>query len=131
MTNVLHIPSQPGAPIACDMSTASDTPQQRLQEYERLFERALVRRERKPGAVALSFRADPGIREAVESLARREAACCPFLDQRLEAVGAELVWTLRGPAGAEPIVDAIAEASAQLPGAGATQARSRPSRFAS
>jgi hypothetical protein len=117
--------------IACDMSTAPDTPEQRRREYAELFERALVRRARRPGTLVLAFRADPATRDQVEDLARREAACCPFLDQRLEAVGAELVWTLRGPAGAEPIVDAIAEASAQLPGAGATQARSRPSRFAS
>ena len=84
MTDVLHLPARPGAPIACDMSTASDTPDERLSEYTRLFERALVRCERPDDAVVFTFRADPGLREQVEDLAGREAACCPFLDYRVE-----------------------------------------------
>jgi hypothetical protein len=47
--------------------------------------------------VTFSFRAEPGARNAIEDLARREAACCPFLDQRVEADGEEeVVWTLVG-----------------------------------
>src|SRR5436190_4727598 len=84
MTNVLHLPARAGAPVACDMSTASDTPHERLVEYDRLFEHALLGRERRANAVVLSFRADPATRAAVEDLARREAACCPFLDYRVQ-----------------------------------------------
>ena len=47
MTATLHLPARAGAPIACDMSTAPDTPDQRLAEYRELFVRALVRRERR------------------------------------------------------------------------------------
>ena len=93
MTNSLHLPARPDAPIVCDMSTAQDTPGERLREYGRLFETALLRRERRTDSVSFWFRADPGTREALEELARRESACCPFLDYRVETVGDELVWT--------------------------------------
>ncbi len=104
MTTVLHLPVRAGAPIACDMSTASDTPDERLAEYARLFERALVRRER---AVVFVFRGEPGVRERVEDLARREAACCPFLGYRVETTGAELVLTVTGPERAAAVLDAF------------------------
>ena len=102
MTNVLHLPARAAAPIACDMSSAPDTPGERLQEYERLFERALLQRERRPGAVVFRFR--PEARAAVEDLARREAACCPFLGHRVEA---ELIWTITGDERAEAVLDAF------------------------
>jgi hypothetical protein len=92
MTNALHLPPRPGADVACDMSSAGDTPEERVDEYARLIERSLLRRERRPGAVVLTFAA--GAREAVDSLARREAACCPFLDYRVETAGDEVVWTI-------------------------------------
>ena len=93
----MHLPARPGAPVACDMSGAGDTPKERLREYSRLFDTVLLRHERDADRVTLSFRADPGVRDAVEDLARREAACCPFLDQRVEADGAEeVIWTLVG-----------------------------------
>ena len=93
MTNSLHLPARPDAPIACDMSTAEDTPEERLAEYSRLFETALLRRERGTDSVSFWFRAESGNREALEELARREWACCPFLDYRVESAGDELVWT--------------------------------------
>ena len=72
MTTVLHLPATPDAPIACDMSTARDTPDERLAEYGALFERALLRRERRADAVVFWFRGDAGTREHVDDLARRE-----------------------------------------------------------
>ena len=93
MTDVLHIPAQLDAPIACDMSTAEDTADERLADYQRQFERALLRRERREDSVVFTFRADGGTREALHDLARREAACCPFLDYRVEAIGDEVIWT--------------------------------------
>src|SRR6201999_1948271 len=62
MSDVLHFPARPDAPIACDISTAVDTPDQRLDAYARLFADALVRRERRDGIVVLAFRADPETR---------------------------------------------------------------------
>ena len=77
MTDVLHIPAQLDAPIACDMSNAEDTADERLADYQRQFGRALLRRERREDSVVFAFRADGGTREALHDLARREAACCP------------------------------------------------------
>jgi hypothetical protein len=96
MTDTLHLPATPDAPIACDMSTASDTPAERIAEYGRLFERALLRRERRPDSVVFHF--SPDARADVESLARREAACCSFLDYRVESAGEEVVWIIAGDA---------------------------------
>jgi hypothetical protein len=91
MSNLLHFPARPDAPVACDMSTAVDTPDERLREYERLFERALVRRERCADSVVLTLR--PDVRAWVDDLVRREAACCPFVDYRVETVGDAVIWT--------------------------------------
>jgi hypothetical protein len=97
MSDILHIPARPDATIACDMSAARDTPKQRLDEYGRLFADALVGRERHAGVVALVFRADPRVRASVEELTHREAACCPFLDYRVETIGERVVWTITNP----------------------------------
>lgn len=94
MTQLLHITATPGAPIACDMSTAADTPEERRAAYERLFARALIRRERRGDSVVFRLRAGDGTRAALEDLVRREAACCPFADYRVEAAGEELIWTI-------------------------------------
>ena len=97
MTNELHLPAQPATQIACDMSTARDTPDERLAEYAQLFEDTLIRRDRTADAVVFVFRADPGTREHVDDLARREAECCPFLDYRVETVEEEVVYTITSP----------------------------------
>jgi hypothetical protein len=115
MNDVLHIPARPGARIACDMSTAVDTPAQRLAAYAQLFADALVRRERGEHSVVFAFRANAQTRVTVEDLVRREAACCPFVDYRVETLGEELVWTTTNPiageegAGAEAMLDAFHE----------------------
>jgi hypothetical protein len=117
MTTVLHIPAQLDAPIACDMSTAEDTPDERFADYARLFEHALLRRDRNEDGVVLIFGADGGTQEAVEDLARREAACCPFFDYRIQAVGDEVIWTV-GNLLAEPeraAVDVMLDALYALP----------------
>ena len=95
MTLLLHIPPREAAPVACDMRTARDTPDERLDESQALFARALVRRERTPDAVVLAFAV--AAREQVVDLAQREAACCPFVDYRVELAGDELIWTTTNP----------------------------------
>jgi hypothetical protein len=97
MTNSLHLPATTGGPIVCDMSTATDTPDERLRAYAELFAGSLLRRERQADGVGFTFRADPGTREAVEELARREAACCPFLAYRVENAGGEVTYTMTNP----------------------------------
>ena len=117
MTNTLHIQAVPGAPVACDMSTARDTPDERLAAYQGLFERALLRRDRGADTVVFSFRADAGIRDAVEELARREAACCPFMDYRVETTGDEVVWTITNVVSGDEraSVDVVLDALHALP----------------
>jgi hypothetical protein len=109
MTDILYLPARAGAPIACDMSTARDTPEQRLAEYGQLFEQALLGRERRADGVVFVFRDRPGIRERLDDLAHREHACCPFLDYRVETVGDEVIWTITGDdrAGVDAILDAF------------------------
>jgi hypothetical protein len=109
MTTTLHMPARPGAPVACDMRSAPDTPEERLREYGRLFERALARRERRADAVVLAFRDGDEIRARVDDLARREAACCPFLDHRVETAGDEVIWTMSGRDEAGAVLDAFYE----------------------
>jgi hypothetical protein len=94
MIELLHIAATPGAPIACDMSTASDTPAERRAAYDRLFAHALISREDREGGVVFRLRAGDDTRAALEDLTRREAQCCPFADYRLQAAGGELVWTI-------------------------------------
>ena len=42
MAKLLSIVPRPDAPIACDMTSATDTLAERLAEYRRLFEHALT-----------------------------------------------------------------------------------------
>jgi hypothetical protein len=107
------------------MTGAHDTPDQRLADYARLFERALARRERRPDGVEFRFRASPEVRETVEDLAQREAACCPFLDYRIETTGDELAWVITNPLRGErrATADVILDSFYRLP----DQSAPRPS----
>ena len=117
MTTVLHLPSRADAPIACDMTTAVDTPAERLAEYARLFEASLARRERREASVVFVFRSSAGTSELVAELARREAACCPFMEYRVETSGDEVIYTIADPAtgAARDDVDRMLDAVYALP----------------
>ena len=103
----MQLPARPEAPIACDMTTARDTPDERLAEYEVLFAQELLSRERRADAVVLTF--PTAVRAQVEDLARREHACCPFLGYRVESDGDRVVWTITGDErpGAQATLDAF------------------------
>ena len=79
-------------PIACDMTTATDTGPERFLEYERLFAQAFVGRERTAEGIRFRLRADDGIEAWVRDLAAREKACCPFFDFRITTDGDEVRW---------------------------------------
>lgn len=105
----LIIQEKPDAPIACDLTDAPDTPEERLAEYGRLFAHALAGRQRTADAVELRFAAKPGVSEWVADLARREAACCPFLTHQVRVEGTHVTWgmsTQAGPA-AQALLDEI------------------------
>jgi hypothetical protein len=100
MTKLLSITPRPDAPIACDMSNAQDSLAERLAEYRRLFEHALVARKSTASATTFRFEARPGVREWVRDLAIREAACCPFLSYEIDEEGEAILWTVAGGLGA-------------------------------
>lgn len=91
---LLSIVAAPGASVACDMTTATDTPEQRLQEYRRLVATALIAWDRMDDGYTFCFDATPDTRRWVTDLAVREAACCPFLSMRIDQHEDEIVWTL-------------------------------------
>ena len=111
--NSLILPETPGAPIACDMTGAADTADERLAEYGRLFAQALIGRDRTADAVEFAFAPKPGVAEWVADLAQREAKCCPFLSYRVAVHADRVVYTIVWPpstdggAATQPILDEI------------------------
>jgi hypothetical protein len=81
-------------PIVCEMSTAPDTGQQRLAEYDRLFANYLLGRERRGEGIRFRLRADHGVEVWVRDLAAREKACCAFLDSQIVVEGGQVVWDI-------------------------------------
>jgi hypothetical protein len=81
-------------PIVCDMSTAPDTGQQRLVEYDRLFASHLLGRERRGEGIRFRLRADHGVEVWVRDLAAREKACCAFLDSQIAIEGGQVLWDI-------------------------------------
>ena len=78
--------------IACDMTDAPDTGQERLAEYARLFDSALISRERTPGAMRWWLRNDEGIEAWAKDLAARENACCAFMTTTVTVAGDRVLW---------------------------------------
>jgi hypothetical protein len=109
----LIIHETPNAPIACDLTDAPDSPEERLAEYGRLFAHALAGRERTTDALEFRFVAKPGLGEWVADLARREAACCPFLTHRVSSDGAHVTWRMSTQAG--PAAHALLDELHALP----------------
>ena len=83
----------PDTPVVCDLSTARDTPEQRLDEYHRLFASAFVGKERVgDDEIRFRLRADDGVVDWVRDLAAREKACCAFFAFEIAEAGDEIVW---------------------------------------
>jgi hypothetical protein len=112
-TNSFTIPAIPGAAIACDLTGAPDTPEERFAEYGRLFAHGLIARDRAGSAVVFTFGAKPGVGDWIADLVRREAACCPFLAHEVEDRGSEIVWTISTEAG--PAAEAYLDELLALP----------------
>lgn len=84
-------------PIVCDMTTATDTDEERLAEYRRLFTQSLTGREKTGEGIRFRFRADPGVEEWVRDLAAREKACCAFYSFTVTVAGDEVLWDCTVP----------------------------------
>lgn len=100
-------------PLVCDMSTAPDTPHERMAEYARLFEHALVGSERTADALSWRFTARAGVEAWVRDLADREAACCPFFTYSVTATDGEVVFTIA--ADPDPMLQGILAEMHDLP----------------
>jgi hypothetical protein len=88
--------------IACDLTDAPDTAEERMAEYDRLFSQVLVGRERADAGVRLRFRADEGVEAWVRDLAAREKACCPFYDFAVGTTDGQVWWDIS-------LVDGVAD----------------------
>ncbi|GAA1039808.1 hypothetical protein GCM10009557_59430 [Virgisporangium ochraceum] len=88
--------------IACDLTDAPDTADERMAEYARLFSQALAGRDRTDGGVRLRFRADEDVAAWVRDLAVREKACCPFYNFTVSTTGGEVWWDIS-------LVDGVAD----------------------
>jgi len=108
MTDISAGPATAQEPtIVCDMTDAPDTGQERLAEYARLFDSALISRERTPGAMRWWLRNDEGIEAWAKDLAARENACCAFMTTTVTVAGDRVLWestTLDDPAAREGVV---------------------------
>ena len=82
--------SQP-VPIVCDMTTATDTTEERLDLYRHVFRR-LTGRERTETGIRFRLRAGDGLADVVRDLADREKACCAFFDFDIREAGDEIIW---------------------------------------
>ena len=109
---VMATPATP-TPIVCDMTTAPDTPQERMAEYGRLFEHALTGRERTADAVVWRFAHRAGVEAWVRDLADREAACCPFLDYTVTADDDHVTYRIAGRD--DPTIQTILDEIHELP----------------
>ncbi len=115
-------------PIVCDMTTAPDTPDERLAEYQELFDTALVAKERTDTGIRFRLRADPGIADHVRDLAAREKACCAFFDFTINETSDEVIWD--STVIDDPIARQILEEYYNLPDTTADSPEALHARFA-
>jgi hypothetical protein len=87
-------PTAGTVPIACDLTDAPDTAEERMAEYGRLFARALAGRERTGKGVRLRFRDEEGVEPWVRDLAAREKACCPFYHFGISINNGQVWWDI-------------------------------------
>jgi hypothetical protein len=90
----LNETKNPNPPVACDMSGASDTLEERMAEYGRLFSGFLAGREWAGDRFTFRFRVGAGTEDWVRDLARREKDCCGFFNFTVTADDREVRWVV-------------------------------------
>lgn len=79
-------------PVVCDLRGTTETPEERIAEYGRLFEHALAGRERTAQGIRFRLHAKAAVEAWVRDLAAREQACCPFFAFDITTTGDEVLW---------------------------------------
>ena len=100
-------------PIVCTLSPNGMV--ERLMRFEALFAEGLMKVERSPLLLRLTFDADAGLETWIHDLFAVEQQCCAFLGLGYERTAAGLVVEVTAPAEAGPTLDglqALAERSA-------------------
>jgi len=93
-------------PIACTLTPSATA--ERLEWLRRLGGAALVAGKRDGGRLDLRF--DPSAEGEVQAWIRAEQECCRFLSFDLEPGERPLRLTVRGPVGAEPVLEGLLRA---------------------
>lgn len=93
-------------PIAC--SLAADDLEQRLAAIAEIGAESLLGHKIEGPRHLLRFRSIAATRRRLEEIVAAEAACCAFLDLKLEEYGEELILSIEAPAAAQPIADELA-----------------------
>jgi hypothetical protein len=91
-------------PIACSLTAEARA--EREAWLTRLRGVAIAVRATDGGIVA-RFPGDPRIESDLHDLARAEAACCPFLELRIESVRDDVELHVSGPAAARPLIEEL------------------------
>jgi hypothetical protein len=83
----------PPVPIVCDMTNAPDTGDERVAEYQKLFDSpTYLGRRRTPDGIRFCFRDEPGLATAIRDLTEREKACCAFFEFTIDEDGDTITW---------------------------------------
>jgi hypothetical protein len=98
-------------PIACSLGAADL--EQRLTAIGEIGAESLIDHETEGARHLLRFRSAAATRKRLEEIVAAEAACCAFLDLKLEECGGQLVLSIEAPADAQPIADELAAAFAR------------------
>jgi len=98
-------------PIGCTLDRGDLL--ERTADFDRLFRRALVRREASGARAVWTFAWSPETEREVRELAASERGCCSFFQFEIVRDGDELRWTLSAPpsrADAVAMLDGLAAA---------------------
>jgi hypothetical protein len=91
-------------PIACSLGAAEMAA--RRAEIA-VLAREVVSAEARRARSVLRFRPGARTRERVAAFAEAESRCCPFLRMELRDAPGAVTLTIEGPAGSEPVLEAL------------------------
>jgi hypothetical protein len=92
-------------PIACSLSPGDRATRQ--LEWASLSDRLIELDRRNLLDITLRFRRDSETRSLLTRLVEAERDCCPFLDLELTPPGSDLALSIRGPKGAEQVIEGL------------------------